>query len=60
MYYLLYLTGKTKKILKAHYYNGSIKNHFKENHNQISNLENLINNTKVILKEENYRKLAIK
>ena len=49
-----------KNRLKAHYYNGSIKNHFKENHNQISNLENLMNNTKVILKEENYRKLAIK
>ena len=40
------------KGLKAYCYNGSIKNDYKENHNQISNLVNLMNNTKIYLKEK--------
>ena len=36
------------KRLKAHYYNGSIKNHYKEYHYYISSLDNIMNNTEVI------------
>ena len=46
--------------LTAHYYNGSIKNHYQQVHNIKVNKETLFNNTEVITKEKNYRKLAIK
>ena len=46
--------------MTAHYYNGSIKNHYQQCHNITSTKETLYNNTKVIKKERKYRSLAIK
>ena len=45
-----------KKRLDAHYYNGSILKHHEQHYNEKITKENLYKNTKIIEKENEYRK----
>ena len=55
------MTRKTlKKKLDSHYYNGSIFQHYKQNHKESITKQNLYNNTLILEKEQDWRKLAIK
>ena len=49
-----------ERRLLAHYYNGSIKTHYQQNHNKIVTKEILQENTIILSKENNFRKLAVK
>ena len=49
-----------EKRLTAHYYKGSIKNHYQQCHNITPTKQTIYNNTKILTKERNYRSLAIK
>ena len=49
-----------KKRLDSHYYNGSIYKHYKEFHKEKLTKENLYNNTKIIEKEQEWKRLSIK
>ena len=49
-----------EKRLTAHYYNGSIKTHYQHYHDKPITKEILKQNTTILLKENNFRKLAIK
>ena len=49
-----------KKRLDSHYYNGSIFQHYKQNHKESITKQNLYNNTLILEKEQDWRKLAIK